>query len=48
MDKEIKNLYPILKLLNEDSVKALHRFLEPYIKNKGNVRTKPRFDRKDK
>ena len=32
MDKEIKNLYPIMKLLSEDSIKALHKFLEPYIK----------------
>ena len=32
MKKEIKNLYPILNLLSEESVKALHKFLEPYIK----------------
>ena len=46
MDKEIKNLYPMIKLLNEKSTNALNKFLELYIKNKGNVRTKPGFDRK--
>ena len=46
MDKEIKNLYPMIKLLNKESTDALIKFLEPYIKNKGNVRTKPGFDRK--
>ena len=37
MDKEIKNLYPILKLLNEKSTNVLIKFLEPYIKNERRI-----------
>jgi len=35
MEKQIKNTYPILKLLSEDSVKTLNRFLDPYINKRG-------------
>jgi len=46
MDKEIKNLYPMIKLLNKESTDALIKFLEPYINGEQDNKSKKKIYKK--